>query len=202
MLRISTALLLVCLVSLTAEAQEADQPRMATGPHSLIATFGEKDSRWNFFHDVNVSSKAEQLTLVVIDDIAKKNQEADKADRVNKSDEADSKPLKGGLGDPSEDGTAKWPARPSAQKPWLAPKRKLHGNVDAEGTIRFGVTTTRDGKLVSLHFVGRSSLGGASGKVYLFSSKEPVREGTWQLKNPFSNGRLVPGYNGSNPFGR
>ena len=187
MLRITTTLLLLCFV---AESWAQDKARMAIGEHSLIATFDEKDSRRNFFHDVNVRSKSERLTLVVLDDIAKKE------------DKAGSKPAKGGFGDPSEDGTAKWPARPSGQNPWLSPRRKLHGTVDTEGMIRFGVTATRDGKLVSLHFVGRSSFAGASGKVFLLSSEEPVLEGTWKLINPFTSARLVPGFNGASPFGR
>jgi hypothetical protein len=190
MLHMTAALLFVCFV---AESRAQDKARMATGEHSLIATFDEKDSRRNFFHDVNVRSKSERLTLVVLDDIAKKE---------NRAEKADSKPAKGGFGDPSEDGTAKWPARPSGQSPWLSPRRKLHGTVDAEGMIRFGVTAVRDGKLVSLHFVGRSSFAGASGKVFLLSSEEPVLEGTWKLINPFTNARLVPGFNGASPFGR
>ena len=117
MLRTTTVLLLLCFV---AESQAHDNARMATGKHSLIATFDEKDARRNFFHDVNVCSEAERLTLVVLDDIAKKE---------DKAEEADSKPAKGGLGNPSEDGTAKWPARPSGQNPWLSPRRKLHGTV-------------------------------------------------------------------------
>jgi hypothetical protein len=190
MLRMTTALLLLCFV---AESRAQDKARMATGEHSLIATFDEKDSRRNFFHDVNVRSKSERLTLVVLDDLAEKQAEAE---------EADSKQAKGGLGNPSEDGVAKWPARPLGQEPWLSPKRKIHGTVDAEGVIRFGVTTTRDGRLVSLHFVGRSSFAGVSGKVFLLSSDEPVLEGTWKLNNPFTNARLVPGFNGASPFGR
>jgi hypothetical protein len=190
MLRMTTALLLLFFVT---ESWAQDKARMATGEHSLIATFDEKDSRWNFFHDVNVRSKSERLTLVVLDDIAKKEDQAAKAD---------SKPAKGGLGNPSEDGTAKWPARPSGQNPWLSPRRKLHGTVDAEGMIRFGVTATRDGKLVSLHFVGRSSFAGASGKVYLLSPNEPILAGTWKLRNPYSHGRLVPGFSGASGFGR
>ena len=190
MLRMTTALLLICFV---AESQAQDNARMATGKHSLIATFDETDARRNFFHDVNVCSEAERLTLVVLGDLAENQDKAEKAD---------SKPAKGGFGDPSEDGTAKWPARPSGQNPWLSPRRKLHGTVDTEGMIRFGVTATRDGKLVSLHFVGRSSFAGASGKVFLLSSEEPVLEGTWKLINPFTNARLVPGFNGASPFGR
>jgi hypothetical protein len=193
MLRMTAALLLLCFV---AESRAQDKARIATGEHSLIATFDEKDSRRNFFHDVNVRSKSERLTLVVLDDLAEKQDEAEEAD------EAVSKQAKGGLGDPSEDGTAKWPARPLGQEPWLSPKRKVHGTVDAEGVIRFGVTTTRDGKLVSLHFVGRSSFAGASGKVFQLSSEEPVLEGTWKLNNPFTDGGLVPGFNGASPFGR
>ena len=188
MLRITTALLLLCFV---AESRAQDKARMATGEHSLIATFDEQDSRRNFFHDVKVHSRSERLTLVVLDDIAKKGEKAD------------SKRAKGGFGDPSEDGTAKWPARPLGQTPWLSAQRKLHGTVDAEGRIRFGVTTTRDGKLVSLHFVGRSSFAGASGKVLLLSAKEPVVEGTWKLNHPFTDGGLIPGFNGaSTPIGR
>ena len=190
MLRWTTALLLICFV---AESQAQDNARTATGKHSLIATFDETDARRNFFHDVNVCSEAERLTLVVLDDIAKKEDKAEKAD---------SKPAKGGFGDPSEDGRAKWLARPLGQEPWLSPERKVHGTVDAEGVIRFGVTTTRDGKLVSLHFVGRSSFAGASGKVFLLSSEKPVLEGTWKLNNPFTNASLVPGFNGASPFGR
>ena len=193
MLRITTALVLLCLV---AESRAQDKARMATGKLSLIATFDEKDSRRNFFHDVDVCSKSERLTLVVLDDIAE-NQDEEK-----EADEAALKQAKGGLGNPSEDGTAKWPARPLGQEPWLSSKRKIHGTVDAEGVIRFGVTTTRNGRLVSLHFTGRSSFAGASGKVFLLSSDEPVLEGTWKLNNPFTNARLVPGFNGASPFGR
>lgn len=70
------------------------------------------------------------------------------------------------------------------------------------GVIRFGVTTTRDGRLVSLHFVGRSSFTGASVKVFLLSSEEPFLEGTWKLINPFTNARLIPDFNGAGPLGR
>ena len=188
MLRLTTALLLLCFVT---ESRAQDKARIATGKHSLIATFDEKDSHRNFFHDVEVRSESERLTLVVLDDIAEKQDEEEEAD------EAGSKRAKGGLGYPSEDGTAKWPARPLGQEPWLFPKRKVHGTVDADGVIRFGVTTTRNGRLVSLHFVGRSSFAGASGKVYLLSSNEPVLKGTWKLRNPYSLGRLVPGFNGA-----
>jgi hypothetical protein len=154
-------------------------------------TFDEKDPRWNFNHDVKVRSKGEQLTLIVL---------ADKED--HEADKADSKRVQGGLGNPSEDGTAKSSESPSGPNPLLSAKRKLYGSVDTEGIIRFGVTTTHDGKLVSLHFVGRSSIGGASGKVYLLSTQGPVCEGTWYLKNSFSRGGSVPGFNGTSPFGR
>lgn len=193
MLRMSTGLLLLCFV---AESQAQDNARMATGKHSLIATFDEEDARRNFFHDVNVCSEAKRLTLVVLDDIAENQDEAEEAG------ETASNLAEGGLGNPSENGTAKWPARPLGQEPWLSSERRVHGTVDAKGVIRFGVTTTRDGKLVSLHFVGRSSFAGASGKVFLLSSEEPVLEGTWKLSNPLTNGRLVPGFNGASPFGR
>jgi hypothetical protein len=193
MLRMTTALLLICFV---AESRAQDNARMATGKHSLIATFDETDARRNFFHDVNVCSEAERLTLVVLSDLAEKQDETEEAD------EDASKHARGGFGDPSDDGRAKWLARPLGQEPWLSPERKVHGTVDAEGVIRFGVTTTRDGRLVSLHFVGRSSFTGASGKVFLLSSEEPVLEGTWKLINPFTNARLVPGFNGAGPFGR
>jgi len=193
MLRISTALLLLCLI---AESQGADKPRMATGQHSLTAEFGDDHSGWDFFHDVTVRSKSAMLTLVVLDDLAKND------GNTNHTDEADSKPHKGGFGDPSDDGTAKWPVRPSGQKPWLATNRKLHGTVNEDGAIQFGVTATRNGKLVSLHFIGRSSFAGASGKVFILSPSEPVLEGTWKLNNPYSNGQLVPGVNGTTPFGR
>ena len=115
MLRMTTALLLICFV---AESRAQDNARMATGKHSLIATFDEKDARRNFFHDVNVCSESERLTLVVLDDIAKKEDKAEKAD---------SKPAKGGFGDPSEDGTSQVAcptigtralAFPGAKSPW------------------------------------------------------------------------------------
>ena len=188
MLRIAPTLILLCL---SVESHAADNARFARGPHLLHATFDEKDPHWNFNYDVNVRTKGEQLTLIVLDDLNKKDQEADKAD---------SKRVQGGLGNRSEDGTAKSSERPSGVRPLLSAKRKLHGIADTEGDIRFGVTTIHDGKLVSLHFVGRRSLGGASGRVYLLSSKEPVREGAWYLKNPFSRG-AVPGFNGTSPFG-
>ena len=165
----------------------------ARGPHLLHTTFDEKDPRWNFNHDVNVRAKGEQLTLIVLDDLNKQDQEAGKPD---------SKPVQGGFGNPSKDDTAKSSEPRSEQEPLLSAKQQLHGIVDSEGEMQFGVTTIRDGKLISLHFVGRLSLGGASGKVYLLSSKEPVREGAWYLKNPFSRGGAVPGFNGTNPFGR
>ena len=190
MFRMVTALL---LLSLIVESQAADKPRMAAGEHSLHATFDDNESHWNLFHDVDVRSTSEQLTLVVLKHLAKKEA---------KDEKAESKPAKGGFGDPLEDGSVKWPVRPSGQSPWLSPKRKLHGTVDAEGMIRFGFTATRAGKLVSLHFVGRSSFTGASGKVYLLSPDEPVLEGTWKLQNPYSHSRLVPGFNGASPFGR
>jgi hypothetical protein len=188
MLRIAPTLILLCFI---VHSHAADDPRFARGPHLLHTTFDEKDPRWNFNHDVKVRSKGEQLTLTVLDD--KMHQEADKAD---------SKRVQGGLGNPSEDGTAKSSQRPSGPKPLFSAKRKLHGIVDTEGDVRFGVTTIHDGKLVSLHFVGRFSLGGASGKVYLLFSDEPVREGAWYLKNSFSRGESVPGFNGTSPFGR
>ena len=171
----------------------ATKQRFARGPHLLHTTFDEKDPRWNFNHDVNVRSKGEQLTLVVLDDLNKKDQKTDKAEL---------KLVQGGLGNHSEDGTEESSEPKSGQSRLLSAKRNLHGSIDTEGNTQFGVTTIRDGKLVSLHFVGRLSLGGASGKVYLLSSKEPVREGAWYLKNSFSRGGSVPGYNGTNPFGR
>lgn len=174
------------------ESHAEETPRFARGAHLLHTTFDEKDPRWNFNHDVGIRTKGEQLTLIVLDDLNKKDQEADKAD---------SKRPQGGLGNRPEDGAAKSSERRSGQKPLLSAKRKLHGTVDTEGDIRFGVTTIHDGKLVSLHFVGRLSLGGASGKVYFLSAKEPVREGAWYLRNPFSRG-AVPGFNGTSPFGR
>ena len=189
MLRIALTLILVCLI---VDANAADNPRFARGPHLLHTAFDEKDPRWNFNHDVKIRSKGEQLTLTVLENRNQKDQEADKAD---------SKRLQGGLGNPAEDGPAEASERPSEHRPLFTAKQKLHGVVEAEGDIRFGVTTIHDGKLVSLHFVGRPSLGGASGKVYLLSSKEPVREGTWYLKNSFSRGGAVPGYNGTSPFG-
>ena len=190
MLRVAPTLILLCLI---VESHAADIPRFARGPHLLHTTFDEKDPHWNFNHDVNVRTKGEQLTLIVLDDLNKKDQEADKAD---------SKRVEGALGNPSEDDTAKSSERPSGQKPLLSAKRKLHGTIDTKGDIRFGVTTIHNGKLVSLHFVGRRSLGGASGKVYFMSAKEPVREGAWYLINPFSRPGAVPGYNGTSPFGR
>lgn len=188
MLRIAPTLILLCLV---VDSFAQDNPRFARGPHVLHTTFDEKDPRWNFNHDVNVRSKGEGITLTIIDD--KKDQGADKSD---------SKRVQGGLGNSSEDGTAKSSERSLGQMLLLSAERKLHGIVDTEGAIRFGVTTIHDGKLVSLHFVGRRSLGGASGKVYLLSSKELAREGSWYLKNTFSRGGSVPGYNGASPFGR
>jgi hypothetical protein len=145
MVRMTTALLFLCLIG---ESQAGDKPRMARGPHLLHTTFHETDPRWNFNHDVHVRSKGGQFTLIVLDDPDKKHEEAAEAD------EAASKPVQGGLGSPSEDGTAKSSAHPAGQKPLLAAKRKLHGSVDTEGVIKFGVTTIHDGELVSLHFVG------------------------------------------------
>ena len=168
------------------------EQRFARGPHLLHTTFDEKDPRWNFNHDVNIRTNGEQLTMIVLEDLNKNEQKADKSV---------SKRVQGGFGKPSKDDTAKSSEPLSEQEPLLSAKRKLHGIVDTEGDIRFGVTTIHDGKLVSLHFVGRLRLGGASGKVYLMSAKEPVREGAWYLYNPFSPG-AVPGYNGPSPFGR
>ena len=170
----------------------ASKQRFARGPHLLHTTFDEKDPRWNFNHDVKVRAKGEHLTLIVLDDLNKQDQDADKPD---------SKPVQGGFGNPSKDYTAKSSEPLSEQEPLLSAKQQLHGIVDKEGEMQFGDTTIRDGKLISLHFVGRRSLGGACGKVYFLSSKEPVREGAWYLKNPFSRG-AIPGFNGTNPFGR
>lgn len=167
--------------------------RFARGAHLLHMTFDEKDPRWSFNHDVNVRTKGEELTLIVLEDVKKKEQKAGKAG---------SKQTEGGLGNPSEDDAVKSPERPSGQKPLLSAKRKLHGIVDTKGDIRFGITAVHDGKLVSLHFVGRSTLGGASGKVYFMTVKEPVREGAWRLWNPFSRPGASPGYNGMSPLGR
>ncbi len=189
MLRIASTLVVLCLI---VESQAANNPRFARGPHLLHTTFDKKDPHWNFNHDVKVRTKGEQLTLIVLDDLNK----------VQEVDRADSKRPQGGLGNRSEDGTTESSERHSGQKPLLTAKRKLHGIVDTKGDIRFGVTTIHNGKLVSLHFVGRRSLGGATGKVYFLSSKEPVREGAWRLMNPFSRPGAVPGYNGTSPFGR
>lgn len=84
---------------------------------------------------------------------------------TEEADKADSKPVQGGFGNPSKDDTAKSSEPRSEQEPLLSAKHQLHGIVDKEGEMQFGVTTIRDGKLISLHFVGRRSLGGASGKV-------------------------------------
>jgi hypothetical protein len=188
MLRITPTLVLLCLI---VESHAADNPHFSRGPHLLHTTFDEKDPHWNFNHDVKVRSKGEQLTLIVLDD--KKDQDADNAD---------SKQGQGGLGNLSESGIAKSSERPLGPEPLLSAQRKLHGSGDTEGELRFGVTTIYDGKLVSLHFIGRTSLGGATGKVYLLSSQELVREGTWFLKNSFSRSGSVPGFNGTGPFGR
>ena len=191
LVRMIAAALILCSV---VESQAGD---LAKGPHSLIATFHEKDARWNFFHDVKVRSKSGQVTLVVLHDLAKEG------DRGSGNEEPDLKPNTGGFGDPSKDGAVKWPRRPAGQEPWLLPKRKLHGSINAEGIVQFGVTVARGGRLVSLHFVGRPSVTGASGKVYLLSSEKPVLEGTWKLNNPVAYGRLIPGFNGAqSPFGR
>jgi hypothetical protein len=187
MLLIAPTMILVCLAI---EAHEADAARFARGPHLLHMTFDEKDPRWNFNHNVTVRSKADQLTLIVLD--VKKDREADTADL---------KRVQGGLGNPLGNDAANSSERRSGHMPFIVAKQKLNGTIDKEGDIRFGVTTIHDGKLVSLHFVGRSSLGGASGKVYLLSSTEPVREGNWYLKNSFSRGGAFPGFNGTSPFG-
>ena len=171
----------------------ASEQWFARGAHLLHTTFDEKDPHWNFNHDVKVRAKGEQLTLIVLYDLNKQDQEADKPD---------SKPVQGGFGNLSKNDTAKSSEPLSEQEPLVSAKGNLHGSIYSEGNTQFGVTTIRDGKLVSLHFVGRLSLGGASGKVYLLSSKEPVREGAWYLKNSFSRGGSVPGYNGANPIGR
>ena len=187
MLRIAPFMILAGLV---VDSYAADTPRFDRSPHLLHTTFEQKDFRLSFNHEVKVRSRAEQLTMVVLDD--KENQ---------KPEDAASKAGQNGLGNPAGDGAAKRSECPSAPQPLLSAKRKLHGSIDSEGGIQFGTTTIHDGNLISLHFVGRSTLGGASGKVYLLSLKGPVREGTWYLKNSFSRGGAVPGFNGTSPIG-
>ena len=186
-IRIASIMILACL---TIEAYAEDAPHFERGPHVLHTTFNMQDSRWNFNNDVIVRSKAEKLAIVVVDEA-----------RCRETDEADLKHVQGGLGNPLEAHATNSSDCKSAHTSFLAARKKLNGTINPDGDMLFGVTTIHDDELLSLHFVGRSSLGGASGKVYLVSSKAPVRQGTWSLKNRFSQGGAVPGFNGTSTFG-
>lgn len=180
-------LIVLCLI---VDSHEADKPLFAKGTHLLHTSFEKEGGRWNSNHNVKVQAKGEQLTLKVLDVQKKWGADKTEATRTRLAREQ-----------LSESDSANLPERESGERSLFAGKRSLNGIVDAKGCMRFGVTTVHHGKLVSLHFVGRTTLGGASGKVYLLSSDEPVREGVWYLRNPFSRGGVVPGFNGVSPFG-
>ena len=187
MLRIGSTLLLLWI---TVVSHAADDPPFEREAYLLHTTLDETDPRWNFNHDVKVRSTGEQLTLTVLGDLNLKAQTAEGDD---------SEIAKHGLGRAVERDS---PRPDQRYKPLFSSERTLHGIVDDDGGLKFGVTTILDGKLLSLHYVGRRSLGGASGKVYLLSPTQPVREGKWYLKNSASRGGSLPGFNGTNPLGR
>jgi hypothetical protein len=83
------------------------------------------------------------------------------------------------------------------QEVWIAKGREFTGRIDEGGKLCFGITLVRDGKVVSLHFVGRPNVTGAKGKFHLLTVGQRPVKGTWELYNP---GYLIPGFNGASPF--
>jgi hypothetical protein len=171
---------LLAIVLLSAATSSAlAQDYLKSGEHSLSATFDKADQTRNLFHDVRVRLKSSKVTLLVVEDIVSG---------------ADEKPLPAkktaqstGFGGFRGGTHPDWRRRPEGQKPWLPRGRKLHGKIENDEDVRFGFTCVRDGELVSLHFVGRPTANGATGKVYRLSAGKPAEEGTWELYNPQPN---------------
>lgn len=167
--------LAIALLSVTDSSAEEEHELWA-GTYTLSATFDKADEKKNFFHDVDVRLKSTRFTVVIHREVP---QDSGASDEEEVSATPPIKTAGFGGGENPE-----WRRRPPGQTPWLPFRRKLYGETDSKGNIRFGFTTVRDCKLISLHFVGRPSEKGATGKAYRISKDEPTVAGTWELHSP------------------
>ncbi|MEM0926401.1 MAG: hypothetical protein AAGJ83_10225 [Planctomycetota bacterium] len=146
--------------------------------YSLRATFNDPQDQAGFFHDVKVRVRSEQLTLRVIKDLVPTDQPRDKASAGSGTTDG----LSGGT-------NPAWRRRPAGIERWLPTGRTIHGSI-SNHVVSFGFTAIRDGELSSFHFTGKTTLGGAAGKVTYLPSRGPVLEGQWELHHP--NPRAFP----------
>ena len=206
----SRLVVLLSLLATTSVAAADEPPELHTGAHALIVKLKMAGKERELYHDVWIRSEEGRLSLEVRKDPPpiegglgwrlrdldepKQQQTAPKSgDEQPKADDArpmpPSKPKTGWgskMGGPHE-----------GQEVWLAKGREFIGLIDEEGKMQFGITLVREGKIVSLHFVGRPNGTGAEGKVRLLTVGERPVNGTWELYNP---GYLIPGFNGASPF--
>jgi hypothetical protein len=206
----SRLVVLLPLLATTSVAAADGPPELHTGAHALIVELkmGGKDRE--LYHDVWIRSEEGRLTLEVRKDpppiegglgsrprgLGGPQQEQyvqESGDEQPKADDARPMPPvtpKRGLG-------SKMGGPHEGQEVWIAKGREFTGRIDEEGKLCFGITHVRDGKVVSLHFVGRPNGTGAKGKVHLLTVGQRPVKGTWELYNP---GYLIPGFNGASPF--
>jgi hypothetical protein len=206
----SRLVVLLSLLATTSVAAANEPPELGTGAHALIVELKMEGKERELYHDVWIRSEEGRLALKVRKDPPpiegglgsrprrpggphQEQTGPESGDGQSKANDArpmpPSKPKRGWgskMGGPYE-----------CQEVWIAKGRELTGRIDKEGKICFGITLVRDGKVVSLHFVGRPNGTGGKGKVHLLTVGQRPVEGTWELYN---RGYLTPGFNGASPF--
>ena len=155
----------------------AAEPVLRPGTYSLRATFDVNGEAITFFHDVNVRRKSGKVTIAVLKDIAPQKGEEQPREKLDDAESISTGGFGGGV-------HREWRSRPVGQDPWLKRGRKFYGAIEEEKFVRFGFTCVRNGRLVSLHFVGRPSEKGAIGKVQYLSEDMTAVEGEWELYHP------------------
>jgi len=206
----SQLFVLVSLLATTSVAAADEPPELHTGAHALIVKLKMAGKERELYHDVWITNEEGRLTFEVRKDPPpiKGGLGSRRRDLVEPKEEQGS-PKSGNEQPKAEDPKPMPPSRPTrglgskmqgpheGQEVWLAKGREFTGLIDEEGKIHFGVTLVREGKVVSLHFVGQPNGTGAKGKAHLLTVGQRPIKGTWELYNP---GYLIPGFNGASPF--